>query len=82
MAEDNGGVRLTVELVNRLINVLDEAAQTADLGMEIEDYEEEFTELRTASREARDDLKVAAGIAKRFDDHFTTVQDENTEWVY
>ena len=78
---EEGGVRLTVELVNRLIDVLDEAAQTADLGMEIEDYEEEFTDLRTASREARDDLKVAAGIAKRFDDHFTTVQDANEDNV-
>lgn len=67
-------VTLPAELVKRLVDVLDEAAQTADLGMEIEDYEEEFTDLRTATRDARDDLKVAAGIAKKFDDHFHKVE--------
>lgn len=67
-------VTLPAELVNRIVAVLDDAAGAADLGMDIEEYEETFTDLRTDTREARDDLKVAAGIAKRFDDHFTKVE--------
>lgn len=72
-------VTLPAELVSRIITVLDDAAKAADLGMNVDEYEETFTELRTDSRDARDNLKVAAGIAKRFDDHFTTVKVEGSE---
>jgi hypothetical protein len=72
-------VTLPKELVERIINTLDSAAQAADLGMDIDDYEETFTDLRNEAREARDDLKVASGRAKRFDDHFTKAEGDDGE---
>lgn len=79
MPED--AVTLPKELVQRILGVLESAAELADAGMEMEDYEESFTELRTDSRQARDDLKVAAGIAKSFWDHFTKVENPDGDDV-
>jgi hypothetical protein len=79
-----GGDQLTLsaELVRRIITVLESAAEAADTAMDFDDeYDGMFVELRTETREARDDLKVAAGIAKKFDDHFTKVEDSTGEDV-
>lgn len=71
---------LPADLVNRIIRVLGEAAEAADVAMDYDDeHDGMFVELRTDTRDARDDLKVAAGIAKRFDDHFTKVEDDTGE---
>lgn len=79
--------QIPYEVYSRLMNAFESAIVNSetldDAAMEADDMEAqgEYHDQTAALRELRDDLKVLAGKAKRFDDHFTVIKDDNGDPV-